>query len=111
MTDPTPVPTDPRALAAEVAKLARIYVEHHPSNPDATAAGVHAAGRLMTIGDALVRRHVPGCDTLGELLGEYEEHGYRPTCRADLHPELGILADVYDFVAAARDQSCRAYRG
>ncbi len=66
---------------------------------------------LISIGDQLTRRHVVGMADLSDLLSRWPAHGYRPTIRTDVEPELGLLGDIYDIVAEAQGLDVKAYRG
>ena len=61
----------------------------------------------------LVRRHLVGFadGSIDDLIACWTDHRYRPTLRADLDPELGVLADLYDVIAEAKGCRVEAYRG
>ncbi len=61
--------------------------------------------------DSLVAGNLRFCGilTLDELIDKWQDHGYRPTLRADLG--YAELADAYDRRAAERGINVQAYRG
>lgn len=96
------------ASCTDLAATVRDLVGTYRSN---ATLRLEAAAVLMSYGDELVAKHVSGCVTMDALLGKWSDHRYRPTLRADLHPEYGVLADIYDLVAAERGLDVKAFRG
>lgn len=70
---------------------------------------LEVSSALFFLADRLSLKHARV--SFDELLGMWKAHGYRPTLRADLDPELGMLADLYDFTADERGLGVKAYRG
>lgn len=97
-------------LASAVAKLTVRYIQGMDDRcRPATLESKEAANELFEIADRLSYKHARvGID---ELIEKWTNHQYRPTLRADLDPEFGILADLYDMIAAARGIDVKAYRG
>lgn len=104
-TSTTPISTGNGQIAdAIVVEVYGLMATYH-----AETNNVQAGNRLIEIGDQLTRELVVDCNTLDELLDKWTAHQYRPTLKET--PAAMVLADIYDFVAAARQMNITAYRG
>lgn len=76
--------------------------EKVPSDKALRAEEDRANLRLFTILNDLVRNHTGFAGTFSDLVLAQESHGYRPTFRESGNDAVRVLADVYDYCAAAR---------
>lgn len=90
--------------AAELKSLITGLCWRYAFQKDLTAGDL-----VVVIGDSL-SWSIARC-SLDDLLSQWTQFHYRPTLRADLDPFAEVLADIYDFTAAARGINVKAYRG
>lgn len=81
---------------------ARLVFEEYKTLKSASKDFTEAASRLTAILDRLVVENTGFGGTFLDLVDAQKNHGYRPTFRESGNEAVAVLAEVYDYCAAAR---------